>query len=137
MAGETFASRVAASLLSTLGLPELITRSLAEYQDAALRLARNAGLLVALRERLEASRKESQLFNADWFARNLEKAYSTMWESTPPGKRHGLSTSVPCERLGHCLTRLRGSGDYADLIGAKRFQDREATSPSRSVVAAK
>jgi protein O-GlcNAc transferase len=79
LAGETFASRVAASLLRAVGLPELITTSLADYQDAALRLARNADLLAELRERLEASRKESHVFNADWFARNLEKAYSTMW----------------------------------------------------------
>jgi predicted O-linked N-acetylglucosamine transferase (SPINDLY family) len=80
LAGETFASRVAASLLRALGLPELITRSLADYQDAALLLARNAGLLAAMRERLETRRKESQVFSAVWFARNLEKAYSTMWE---------------------------------------------------------
>jgi predicted O-linked N-acetylglucosamine transferase (SPINDLY family) len=95
MAGETFASRVAASLLSALDLPELITRSLADYQDAALRLARNAGLLVALRERLEASRKESQLFNADWFARNLEKAYSTMWEIYASGEAPRAFTVSP------------------------------------------
>jgi protein O-GlcNAc transferase len=95
MAGETFASRVAASLLSALDLPELITRSLADYQDAALRLARNTGLLVALRERLEASRKESQLFNADWFARNLEKAYSTMWEIYASGEAPGAFTVSP------------------------------------------
>jgi protein O-GlcNAc transferase len=95
MAGETFASRVAASLLRALGLPELITRSLADYQDAALRLARNAGLLAALRERLEASRKESQLFNAAWFARNLEKAYSTMWEIYASGEPARAFTVSP------------------------------------------
>jgi protein O-GlcNAc transferase len=95
MAGETFASRVAASLLSALDLPELITRSLADYQDAALRLARNSGLLVALRERLESSRKESQLFNADWFARNLEKAYSTMWEIYASGEAPRAFTVSP------------------------------------------
>ena len=95
MAGETFASRVAASLLTALDLPELITRSLADYQDAALRLAQNAGLLVALRERLEASRKESQLFNADWFARNLEKAYSTMWEIYASGEAPRAFTVSP------------------------------------------
>ena len=86
MAGETFASRVAASLLSALDLHELITRSLADYQDAALRLARNAGLLVALRERLEVSREGSRLFDADRFARNLEKAYNTMWEIYDSGE---------------------------------------------------
>jgi predicted O-linked N-acetylglucosamine transferase (SPINDLY family) len=95
MAGETFASRVAASLLRALGLPELITRSLTDYQDAALRLARNAGLLAALGKRLEASRKESQLFNADWFARNVEKAYSTMWEIYASGEAPRAFTVSP------------------------------------------
>jgi protein O-GlcNAc transferase len=95
MAGETFASRVAASLLLSLDLPELITRSLADYQDAALRLARNAGLLASLRERLEAGRKESQLVNADWFARNLEKAYSAMWEIYASGEPARAFTVSP------------------------------------------
>ncbi len=95
MAGETFASRVAASLLHALGLPELITRSLADYQDAALRLARNAGLLSSLRERLEAGREESQLFNGDRFARNLETAYSIMWEIYASGEPARAFTVSP------------------------------------------
>jgi predicted O-linked N-acetylglucosamine transferase (SPINDLY family) len=95
MAGETFPSRVAASLLRALGLPELITRSLADYHETALRLARNAGLLAALRERLEAGRKESQVFNADGFARNLEKAYRTMWEIHASGEAPRAFTVSP------------------------------------------
>ncbi len=50
MAGETFVSRVAGSLLRTIGLSELVTRSLDEYQATALRLARDANLLGDLRE---------------------------------------------------------------------------------------
>jgi predicted O-linked N-acetylglucosamine transferase (SPINDLY family) len=80
LAGATFASRVAGSLLRTMGLPELVTTSLADYQAMALRLARSADLLAHLRARLEANRKSSPLFDAGQFARNLEEAYTAMWD---------------------------------------------------------
>src|SRR5207244_3328604 len=80
LAGQTFASRVAGSLLRTLGMPELITTSLEEYQAQALRLAQDAEWLTRLRTRLEANRKSSSLFDGERFARNLETAYRTMWE---------------------------------------------------------
>lgn len=41
--GETFAARVAASLLTAIGLPELITSDLVEYEQLAVRLARQSG----------------------------------------------------------------------------------------------
>ena len=80
MAGQTFVSRVAGSLLRTIGLPELIANSLDEYHDLALRLARNPAWLADLRTRLQANRDSSGLFDGARFARNLEKAYATMWE---------------------------------------------------------
>lgn len=80
LAGQTFASRVAGSLLRTLGLPELITTSLEDYERAALQLASDRDRLGNLRARLEANRKTSGLFDGGHFARNLEKAYVTMWE---------------------------------------------------------
>jgi predicted O-linked N-acetylglucosamine transferase (SPINDLY family) len=86
LAGRTFASRVAGSLLRTVGLPELITTSLADYQATALRLARDADSLAHLRTRLEANRMSSPLFDAGQFARNLEKAYSTMWDIYTRGR---------------------------------------------------
>lgn len=86
LAGETFVSRVAGSLLRALGLPELITTSHADYQTMALNLARNADLLTDLRTRLEANRQTSGLFNGKQFARNLEKAYASMWERYASGK---------------------------------------------------
>jgi protein O-GlcNAc transferase len=80
LAGQTFASRVAGSLLRTLGLPELIATSLDDYEAAALRLARDRDCLADLRARLEANRTTCGLFDGGQFARKLEKAYSTMWE---------------------------------------------------------
>jgi len=86
MAGQAFPSRVAGSLLHALGLPELITTSLQEYKEMSLRLARNADLLNDLRARLQANRKTSRLFDGGHFARNLEKAYVTMWELYASGE---------------------------------------------------
>jgi predicted O-linked N-acetylglucosamine transferase (SPINDLY family) len=80
MAGETFVSRVAGSLLRTIGLPELVTTSLDEYHAMALRLARDESLLASLRARLEINHKTSRLFDAGRFAKGIEKAYLTMWE---------------------------------------------------------
>ena len=87
LTGETFASRVAGSLLRTIGLPELITTSLEEYQALALRLARNADLLADLRGRLEVNRQRSPLFDGSQFARNLEQAYVTMWDIYASGEK--------------------------------------------------
>ena len=76
--GSTFAGRVAASLLGALGLPELVTASLAEYEALALRLAREPRALAALREKLERNR--SALFDSERFCRDIERAYLRMWE---------------------------------------------------------
>jgi len=86
MAGQTFPSRVAGSLLRTLGLPELITTSLQEYEEMALRLARDVECLNGLRARLQANRATSGLFDGGRFARDLEQAYVTMWEVYTSGK---------------------------------------------------
>jgi predicted O-linked N-acetylglucosamine transferase (SPINDLY family) len=86
IAGETFVSRVAGSLLRTVGLPELVARSLDEYQAMALRLARDPELLAGLRSRLEANRNTSRLFDAGRFARGIEQAYLTMWEIHASGQ---------------------------------------------------
>lgn len=54
--GTTFAGRVAASLLQAIGLPDLVTRSLDDYEALALRLAREPALLASLMERLARNR---------------------------------------------------------------------------------
>jgi len=87
IAGETFVSRVAGSLLRTAGLPELVTTCLDDYRATALKLATNPGLLADLRARLAANRNTSPLFDAERSARSLENAYATMWEIHVSGEK--------------------------------------------------
>lgn len=77
--GAHFASRVASSLLTAIGLPELVSVSLDEYEALALRLARNPAELAAIRGRLAQNRLTAPLFDTPRFARNLEGAYKEMW----------------------------------------------------------
>jgi predicted O-linked N-acetylglucosamine transferase (SPINDLY family) len=78
-AGNTFASRVAGSLLTAIGMPELITASPVEYEALALRLARSPRELQLLRDKLRGRRSSAMLFDTPRFARSLEKAYESMW----------------------------------------------------------
>src|SRR6202035_3892723 len=70
--GEAFAGRVAASLLTAVGLPELVTGSLAEYESLALRLAMEPSLLGDFRRRLQQNRLVHPLFNTDRYRRHIE-----------------------------------------------------------------
>jgi predicted O-linked N-acetylglucosamine transferase (SPINDLY family) len=70
--GETFASRVAASLLRAVGMSEWITRSTAEYVELALALARDPQALAAGRRRLETHRDTQPLFDTARFTRHWE-----------------------------------------------------------------
>jgi len=78
--GDTFASRVGASLLHTAGLPELIASSLDDYRARLHALATNPGALRAHRDHLERTRSGNPLFDTRGFARDweslLERAYS-------------------------------------------------------------
>ncbi|WP_345769611.1 hypothetical protein [Azospirillum brasilense] len=82
--GATFAGRVAASLLETVGLPELVTDSPAAYEVLALGLARDPARLAGLKARLVAARTASPLFDGDRFARDLEDAYRAIWQRFAP-----------------------------------------------------
>jgi predicted O-linked N-acetylglucosamine transferase (SPINDLY family) len=77
---------VAASLLQAVGLPELATRSLEEYETLALRLASDPSLLRGLRERLNENRLAHPLFDTDRFRRHIEAAYTRMWELWQQGE---------------------------------------------------
>jgi predicted O-linked N-acetylglucosamine transferase (SPINDLY family) len=78
MKGETFAGRVAASVLRAAGMPELITFSMEEYEAAALRLAHDRAALTALKARLAETRLASPLFDTALYTRHLEDAYRQM-----------------------------------------------------------
>jgi protein O-GlcNAc transferase len=83
--GESFAARMAGSLLKTLGLPELITGSAEDYQERAATLAADRGMLADVRRRLERARAASPLFDTGRFCRHLEAAYVTMWQRARDG----------------------------------------------------
>ncbi len=78
--GESFASRVAASLLHAIGLPELVTASQAEYEALAVELATSPERLVAIRQKLENNRLTMPLFDTSLFRKHIEAAYTTMYE---------------------------------------------------------
>ena len=75
--GKSFAGRVSASLLQAVGLPELVTDSLEDYEALALRLAREPELLRSFRDRL-ANPAAQPLFDIERFRKNIEAAYTQM-----------------------------------------------------------
>jgi predicted O-linked N-acetylglucosamine transferase (SPINDLY family) len=83
--GSTFAGRVAASLLQAAGLPEMVTKSLADYEALALRLARDPAALRAIKAKLKQNRDSCALFDTARITRNLENVYTTMWERSERG----------------------------------------------------
>jgi predicted O-linked N-acetylglucosamine transferase (SPINDLY family) len=78
--GESFASRVAASLLNAIHLPELIAHTLEDYERLAIELARNPGKLAEIKRKLEANRPTTPLFDTGLFTKHLEAAYTRIHE---------------------------------------------------------
>jgi predicted O-linked N-acetylglucosamine transferase (SPINDLY family) len=76
--GESFASRVAASLVCTVGLPELIAGSPSQYEETAVELAANPARLGELRRKLAL--RGTPLFDTEHYTRNLEAVYETIYE---------------------------------------------------------
>jgi protein O-GlcNAc transferase len=90
--GRSFPARVAASALTAVGLPELVTNSLADYEEQALELARYPERLLEFRGRLARLRASAPLFDTHRFTRHLETAYLTMAERAARGESpHGFA----------------------------------------------
>ncbi|MBT8573499.1 tetratricopeptide repeat protein [Polynucleobacter paneuropaeus] len=83
--GSSMASRMAASLLNTLGLSELITESAEAYEAVAIELGNNPEQIDQIREKLEKSKISSQLFNTPLFTRNLEKVFRQIYKRQHSG----------------------------------------------------
>jgi predicted O-linked N-acetylglucosamine transferase (SPINDLY family) len=79
--GAGFASRVAASLLAAVGLPELIARDAQDYERMAVRLATHPQELRALRDRLAANRRTLPLFDTAKFTADIESLYLDLWQT--------------------------------------------------------
>jgi len=83
--GNSFQSRIGASLLYSVGISELIAKNLKEYEDLAVELATNKEKIFSIKEKLKNNvMKESQL-NAKLFTQNLEKAYAEMFNNYSKG----------------------------------------------------
>jgi protein O-GlcNAc transferase len=78
--GNAFAGRVGASLLRSVGVPELVTTNFTDYEALALRLACEPALLAGFRQQIVRSLDTCPLFDTDRFRRHIEAAYTTMWE---------------------------------------------------------
>ena len=91
--GEAFASRVAASLLHAIHLPELVAATPEAYEALAIELATDAAKLDAIRAKLEKNRLTTPLFDTRLFAGHLEAAYTQMYER--------YQADLPPEHIGH------------------------------------
>ena len=84
-AGETFASRVAGSLLVNVGLPELVTETPEDYEALVLELATNPDRLASIRQRLQDNLATAPLFDSLRYTIGLEDAYEAMWQRFQSG----------------------------------------------------
>jgi protein O-GlcNAc transferase len=84
--GTAFAGRVAGSLLHAVGMPELVTNTLEDYEALALKLARDRDRLAAVKAKLARQRETFPLFDIDRYRRHIESAYEGMWERYQRGE---------------------------------------------------
>jgi predicted O-linked N-acetylglucosamine transferase (SPINDLY family) len=78
--GESFASRVAASLLNSIGLNELVASNQNEYENIAVDLANNVKKLLFIKNKLNNNLKTTSLFDTQKFTNNIEEAYKNVYE---------------------------------------------------------
>jgi predicted O-linked N-acetylglucosamine transferase (SPINDLY family) len=78
LAGNSFAGRVAASLLNAIGLPELITSRQKDYETLAIALANQPGQLATLREKISRNRLSAPLYDVALFTQHIEAAYEAI-----------------------------------------------------------
>jgi len=83
--GTAFAGRVAASILTAAGLPELVTETAEDYEALAVTLAQGGAALAAIRAKVAA--RQGTLFDTAAFARGIEAAYAAMWQRWLDGKK--------------------------------------------------
>jgi predicted O-linked N-acetylglucosamine transferase (SPINDLY family) len=99
LTGSSFAGRVGTSLLSALGLPELIADTLVAYEAIALSLARAPHKLARIKRKLARNRETHPLFDTARYTRHLEAAYSVMWRrhqnGDPPASFAVDATTAP------------------------------------------
>jgi protein O-GlcNAc transferase len=99
--GSGFAGRVSGSLLSALGLTELIAETREGYEALAVNLARDVNRLAEIRAKLARNRATHPLFDTDRLCRHIESAYETMSQRHQRGELPVSFVVAPCDRPGH------------------------------------
>jgi predicted O-linked N-acetylglucosamine transferase (SPINDLY family) len=112
VAGSTFPSRVAGSLLHAIGLPELIAGNLEGYYDLGLELATRPERLSGIKAKLAANRLSTPLFDIRTYTRHLEGLYETMWQRHCDGKRPAA--------IGSATDRHGRPGRFHELVTVRR-----------------
>ena len=85
--GEGFHSRVAGSLLKNLHLNELVFKTIKEYENYAIELAKNPTKLYELKEKIKTEIKQTKIFNNEIYIKNLEKAYTGVYSLNEKNKK--------------------------------------------------
>ena len=78
--GESFASRMAASVISALNLSELITDTREEYESLAIELATSPTKFKAIKDKLNTNLSTAPLYDTAKFTENLESVYKIMYQ---------------------------------------------------------
>ena len=79
MKGKSYQARMGASIVNSVGIQELITNSPEEYESLAIELATNPDKLKIIKKKLKVNLSLTPLFDTKLFTRNLEKAYSEIY----------------------------------------------------------
>ena len=77
--GKSFASRVAASLINTISVGELITNNFDEYEKLALKISNDKNYLAEIKNKIKVNKKSSNLFNTSVYTKNIEEAYKIIY----------------------------------------------------------
>ena len=85
MQGKSFNSREAASILTSINLPELITNTPEEYEALAIELATNPDKLNAIKDKLKSNLSTAPLFDTKRITKKIESAYTQMYERSQKG----------------------------------------------------
>ena len=85
--GQAFAGRVAASLLQTMEMPELVAATPEDYEAKALQMATQPGLLKEIRDKIARNRQRTPLFDSRRFTRHMEAAYLRMHDIAKKGEK--------------------------------------------------
>tara|TARA_B110001452_G_C15229810_1_gene426066 strand:+ start:205 stop:2178 length:1974 start_codon:yes stop_codon:yes gene_type:complete len=83
--GDSFASRVAASLLNSIKVTELVTENVDDYEKVALKIFEDKDYLKNIKSQIEKNKLSSNLFKSNVYTKNIEKAYSIAYQNFVKG----------------------------------------------------